>query len=776
MKRRDFLKTLGAAVACPSIVRALAPDDVDYSKRDTTTCSASGTKPNIILVLCDDLGYGDLGFFGQNARELSDLDHIDTPNLDAAMEQGVMLTHSYTSSPVCAPARASIVTGKNQGHCNLRNNMFDRPIDASMTIGTVLKKAGYTTWHIGKWGIGGGYESGGQPRRAMACDAGFDYSYGYPAHAHGHSFYHWVGENTSGTTIDWRTSKVGSPIVENVSAEAYAAGTYADLSEGYDEGSGAMDFELDSEGTYYRRAISNEEIRYCYDTDLFTAKIKQLINNHLSNNRTEPFFCFACYTTVHGAGSGTDSTYSSGQTQGDRTISGQLNFHVPGKEYPASDTSDTTWAGGVTWVKDDNGYLPFKEGTSADDNTSNTYIYPEYTDYGTYEQRYATNVRRLDDAIGDLLTFLEVRGLKDNTMFVFTSDNGPAGEYIGSVSTSNRINWVEKAFDSNGPFKGMKRWVNEGGMREPTFVLWPKYVPADATTPRTSDFPFQFPAWMATFADVAGLPQPAHCDGISILPTLTGEGRQLPMRIYAEQYDAEGTRGFAQMVRDGNYVLLRNGGVSGTAYLYNVIEDEYEATDLSSENAARAAWMKDLLVSCRIPASKVPAACGAAGYYDGGNATGVDALTMPATPLAGNLPPWEVRVFRTGADTWPWVPNFRTMLPEAGFLATDADAVATKLSAESVTAYGVSLRGWIEVSTETDVTFSATGAGGCQLWLHEAHILEYEAGDCTDGVSITMTLAAGRHPIRLYATTTGGLSGLCAVTAGSTTLLTNATA
>ncbi len=424
----------------------------------------------------------------------------------------------------------------------------------------------------------------------------------------------------------------------------------------------------------------------------------------------------------------------------------------------------------MAWEKDAEGHLPFKELDSAGNNTSNTYIHPDYGGYDSAsKRRYATNVRRLDDALGDLLRFLKVRGLEQDTLFVFTSDNGPAGEYVSGFGS--RIAWVEGAFDSNGPFKGMKRWVNEGGMREPTFAVWPGVIPAaGGETPRTSAFPFQFPAWMATLADVAGLPQPAHCDGVSLLPTLTGVGRQLPMRIYGEQKDGENARGFAQMVRDGDYVLLRNNGLSGTVELYDVAADPGQETNLAalSEQADRVRWMSHLLLTCRIPAAKVPAACGAPAAYSQAPAE-LDALPLPATPCAGGLPPWEVRLFRQGAEAWPWVPNFRTLAPDAGFLAADAAALRARLPASG--AFGLSVRGWLEVSEEGSVAFSAKGPGGCQLWLHEAHILEYEAGDCSEGRAIAMTLAKGRHPFRLWLTSANGPDGLCAVTAGALTIL-----
>ena len=765
MRRRDFLKAIGACAVCaaPGAMWAIGPEEQTVVRPGTAPNPAHGKRPNVILVLCDDLGWGDLGAFWQNSRAEAGNVHIDTPNLDEAMRRGVMLTNAYTTSPVCAPARASMVSGKHQGHCNLRDNMFDRPVDAHMTLGTVMKQAGYATWHIGKWGIGGGYESGGQPRRAMACDAGFDYSYGYPAHAHGHSFYHWAKDEGS-----WRTLKVGSPVVENVSKEMYDAGRYLNLSRGYNDST----FEQDPEGTYYRRQVANTEVRYCYDTDLFTAKIKQLIDDHLTNgDKKQPFFCYACYTTVHGAGSKNN--------QGDPTLSSLEDFHVPGRAYPALDDTDKRWGGGVAWEKDEDDCLPFKEGVEGDANTSNTYIYPEYQGYGTASQcRYATNVRRLDDALGDLLHFLKVRGLAEDTLFIFTSDNGPAGEYLynsagNQYGLAKRIDWVETdGFDSNGPFKGMKRWCYEGGLREPTFVLWPGTVPASGTeTPRASDVPFQFPAWMATLADVAGLPQPAHCDGVSLLPTLMGEGRQLPMRIYAEYEDGGSGNnwGFEQMVRDGDYVLIRVNGVNGKRYLYNIKDDIGQEHDLSGDpaQADRLRWMTALLTTCRLPIGKTQAAYGCAGF--GTAHSGADATPMPATPLHGALPQLQVRVFRTGAKDWPWVPNFRTLEPDAGFLAVDTVALRERLAKESVP-FGVAIDGWMEVDSEREVTFTAKGEGGCQLWLHEAHILEYEAGDCATGRSIAMRLAKGRHPYRLYLTAPNGPTSLCAVSAGDRAL------
>ncbi len=805
ISRRAFLQAVGAtAVVAPSMVRAIGPEDVLAQKPKTGAqkVPGSGEKPNVILILCDDLGWGDLGEFWQNKRKTEGVPHIDTPHIDTAMREGVMLTNAYTTAPVCVPARASMVTGKNQGHCNVRDEAFDRPIDPHMTIGTVMKAAGYDTWHLGKWGIGGGYQSETDATRCgMACDAGFDYSYGYPAHMHGHSYYHFEGSNNN-----WEDSALGSPIVENISAEEYGSGTtytgrYALLSKG--AGTTAMAFEPDDEGSYYRRLISNDEVQFCYDVDLFTAKLKQLIDQQLQDKyKDKPFFAYACYTTVHASGNRwdseinttdiTDGSYSNGKLQAHVPPSGfersKVSYNNEAKNYFALNSTPATtdavtgeitnrWGGGVTWEPDENGKLPFK-GTAT---TANRFIHPDYkefnddgtaTIYNTWgRRRYATMVRRLDDTIGDLRNFLEVRGIAENTLIILTSDNGPAQEQL----SSSGINWIEgtkDGFDSNGPYNSYKRSCYEGGMREPTFAVWPGKIGngKGSTSPKRVNHPFQFPAWMATLADVAGLPQPAHCDGVSLLPVLTGTGVQLPSRIYSEWKNQ-------QMVRDGDYVLYR-ASVGATPELYRVAvngedlvygangtvttvkgAEPYQDTntDIASDHPEKVAWMSNLLVTCRLSENKL----GTTGY--GTINSELDAIALPSVAQAGYLPAWEVRVYNDNASSpWPWVPNFRTMYPNRAFLAANMDAVKAELATSG--AYGIAIRGWLDVKKTGDVTFTATGAGGCQLWIHEAHALEWEADDCASGKSVTLKLAKGRHPFRLYLTTKDGTAGLCSVT------------
>ena len=155
-----------------------------------STAVAAEQKPNIILVLVDDMGWGDLGL--NQPAENADTPRIDTPVLDRLATEGAQLRRHYTCAPVCAPARASLFTGLHQGHAEvIRNNSFDAALENSHTLASVLKAAGYNTALIGKWGIGGGQESGGTPATCPAWPTkrGFDFFFGYNNHLAGHRHY-----------------------------------------------------------------------------------------------------------------------------------------------------------------------------------------------------------------------------------------------------------------------------------------------------------------------------------------------------------------------------------------------------------------------------------------------------------------------------------------------------------------------------------------------------------------------------------------------------------
>ena len=160
-----------------------------------------GSRPNIILVFCDDLGPGDVGVLWQNQR--SSKQKFATPNLDQFANEGMTLTRHYCPAPVCAPSRGSLLMGRHQGHCAIRNSQFDKEMPDEYTLGSVLQKAGYATAAIGKWGLQGGKYKlkwpGQRGDRSPELEPshpllrGFDYYYGYTGHVDGHYHYPFKG-------------------------------------------------------------------------------------------------------------------------------------------------------------------------------------------------------------------------------------------------------------------------------------------------------------------------------------------------------------------------------------------------------------------------------------------------------------------------------------------------------------------------------------------------------------------------------------------------------
>ena len=169
--------------------------------------AASGERPNIILILTDDLGYGDVGAFSQNQRaERHDrsVPFFQTPRIDTLARDGLTLRQHYCGAPVCAPSRASLLTGRTQGHASVRDNQFDKALSEKITLGSVLRQAGYATAAIGKWGLQGGGVPKKNPQRdrpvaeqqaewatwtTYPTRRGFDYFYGTVRHRDGHFHY-----------------------------------------------------------------------------------------------------------------------------------------------------------------------------------------------------------------------------------------------------------------------------------------------------------------------------------------------------------------------------------------------------------------------------------------------------------------------------------------------------------------------------------------------------------------------------------------------------------
>ncbi len=219
-------------------------------------------RPNILLILVDDMGWGDLGVFHQNQRARKRLPAIRTPHLDRLSAEGAQLRRHYAASPVCAPARASLFSGVHQGHAEvIRNSNFDAPLENTHTLASMLREAGYSTALIGKWGLGGGREQGGTPETSSAWPTkrGFDFFFGYNNHITGHRHYPKedpAADPDTGHNAVWESS--------------------ADKSE---------DISQNCDG--------------CYSTDLFTARAKKWIADQKKAAPGKPFFLALTLVAPH---------------------------------------------------------------------------------------------------------------------------------------------------------------------------------------------------------------------------------------------------------------------------------------------------------------------------------------------------------------------------------------------------------------------------------------------------------------------------------------------
>lgn len=658
MKRLSFRLALGVFLSLTTAaVLAQAP--------------AANSRPNIVFILADDLGYGDIGVFFQNLRKAnnnrSEPWHF-TPNLDELAAEGIQLRGQYCPSPVCAPSRASLLLGVHQGHANVRDNQFDKALEDNHTLASVLKQAGYATAAIGKWGLAGG---GGSPSAwpAYPTKRGFDYYFGYIRHEDGHEHYP-------------------------------KEGIYDGQKEVWDQDTN----------------ISND-LDKCYTADLFTARAKKWIVDEHAASPGKPFFVYLAYDTPHA------------QTQ------------LPTQAYPAGGGL----TGGLQWLGTPGHMINTASGTV------DSWYHPDYAN-ATWDndknsataevawpdvyKRYATAVRRLDDAVGDIVQTLKDLGVDDNTLIIFASDNGPSNEsYLPQALSAD-------FFNSFGPFDGIKRDSWEGGIRVGALARWPAVIPPN----RVDNTPSQFHDWLPTFAEVAGLPAPARTDGVSLIPTLTGTGTQQPSTVYVEYYYAGNTPSYAefqaakrgrarnqmQALRIGDYVGVRYNVQSHADdfEIYDVVNDPEELNNLAPTETGLQQLFKDTVLQLRRPDSD------AARPYDN-----------ELVPALNSSPVTRGVQWSTYEGQYPWVPKLENLASFASGTATRPDLSVRPRDND----VGILYSGYIQAPADGDYTFYVQSDRGALLRIHEATVIDEDYGH-TDGSekSATIKLRAGRHPFRLY--------------------------
>jgi len=404
-------------------------------------------KPNIIFIMADDLGYGDLGCYGQQ--------RIQTPNLDKMAAEGMRYTQAYAGSTVCAPSRCVLMTGLHTGHCLIRGNARIPLREEDVTVAEVLKQAGYRTALIGKWGLG---EQGttGHPNQQ-----GFDYFFGYLNQRHAHNYY---------PSFLWRNDEKVPLANEVPNEDAVGAGVAV--------------------------------IKSQYSHDLFAKEALDFIDRA----KDGPFFLYLALTIPHA----------------------NDEARKKGMEVPD--------------------YGPY-----ADEN------WPEP------EKGLAAMITRMDGDIGRLFDRLRQLGLDDHTIVFFTSDNGPHREGGNDP----------EFFDSNGPLRGIKRDLYEGGIRVPFIARWPGVIASGSV----SDVPIAFWDFLPTAAELASAepPQDLPLDGVSIVPALKGRPMDTQRTFYWEFYE----RGSALAVRRGRWKAIRKNYLRDQTELYDLSKDIGEKRDVA---------------------------------------------------------------------------------------------------------------------------------------------------------------------------------------------------
>lgn len=437
----------------------------------------SSKKPNIIFILADDLGYGDLGFNGQ--------DKIKTPVLDKMAAEGIVFTRHYAGSTVCGPSRASLMTGKHTGNSPVRQNPkwthSGQPVDLSLsdvTVAEELKRANYNTGIVGKWGLAENLKEGTPNLQ------GFDYFYGFNRHKNAHHYYPegiWENENFI-------------PIEGNVTQ--------------------------DKIGTYSQ--------------DLFTDKALSFLDKQTSE---KPFFLYLAYTIPH--------------------------FELTIPEDEKQQYSNLNWPlrkmKAAHYRHDENGHVT-----------------------------YAAMVSRLDKDVGRVLDKLKALGFDENTLVIFTSDNGH--EYD---------NLKEEFFNSNGEFRGKKRDLYDGGIRMPFVARWPKTIKAGTTTNHVSAF-WDF---LPTACDIAGVQPTAKINGISYLPALTNNKTKQNKHDYL-YWEFNEKQGPIQALLKDDWKLVYF--VNQRYELYNLKNDPSELNEISNQHPEILKQLKGTLMTARTEHPEFP--------------------------------------------------------------------------------------------------------------------------------------------------------------------------
>jgi len=454
MTRRNFLRLLGAGIGAGALA------GYSSSARGLTGRRES-TLPNFVLILADDLGYGDLACYGNPTNR--------TPHLDRLAREGLRFTDFHANGPMCSPTRAALLTGQYQQRFG---RIFEGPLSArehahtglplsAVTLPETLKRAGYTTGMFGKWHLG--YE---QP--------------------------------------------------------------YLPTRQGFDE----IRRLLTGDGDHHSHISRSGDEDWWHDEriEMETGYSVDLLTRHsidfMRRNQDHPFFVYLAHLAIHFPWQGPD----------------ERPHRAKGRDY---------------W------------------NLSKLGPHPE----GQVGPVVRQMVEALDAGVGQIMTALEQLGLADNTFVFFASDNG------GYLNYADRFGGE---ISSNGPLRGQKGDVFEGGHRVPAIAWWPARIKANTVTHETTMTMDLLP----TYADLAGVAPPGEVDGTRLTPLLF-DGESLPQRdlFWRKDPDWAIRRGPWKLVGDGRQMQL-----------FNLATDRAETQDRSTQHpqlvedlhASFAAWQRDV--------------------------------------------------------------------------------------------------------------------------------------------------------------------------------------
>lgn len=474
-------------------------------------------KPNILFILCDDMGYGDLACYGQQL--------ISTPNIDRLAAEGMRFTQAYAGSPVSAPSRATLMTGQHTGHTEVRGNKeywnnnamnaqigvnrdYDRVgqmpyAENHVILPEIMKQAGYTTGMFGKWA--GGYEGSVSTPDKRGIDEFFGYICQYQAHWYYPNFLNRYSRSKGDT------GTIRIPLTENASTLK------------------------SSDADYHRRPQ--------YSADLIHQAAMEWLDKQQPDG--QPFYGFFTYTLPH-----------------------------------------------AELVQPQDSILNLYYGKFCEDHDVGKSSDGSYNATKNVHAQFAAMITRLDAYVGEIMQKLKEKGLDENTIVIFSSDNGPHEEGGADPAFFNR----------DGLLRGLKRQCYEGGIRIPFIVKW-----QDKVKPGTvNDHQLAFYDIMPTFCDIAGIAgfpekfrnssgQGDYFDGISFYPTLMGKDEEQKAHDYL-YWEFHETNQIA--VRRGNWKLVVRGG---NCELYDLANDIHEDHNVAADYPEVVKELKDIVYEAHTP-------------------------------------------------------------------------------------------------------------------------------------------------------------------------------